>query len=69
MVEEDIAKEWAKYEDKGKRENRQAAADRVNTKRYLPPPFSMGKMFEKEFYKSCNYPVFLLPDTPIICYL
>ena len=47
VVEEDIAKEWAKYEDKGKRENRQAATNRAKKNRYLPPPFSVGQVFEK----------------------
>ena len=43
MVKGDRAMEKAKEEDKGKRENRQAAANRVKKNRYLPPPFSLGK--------------------------
>ena len=31
--------------------------------------FLSDKFLKNEFYKSCDYPVFLLSDTPIICYL
>ena len=37
--------------------------------RYLSPPFSLGKFSLQGFSKSCNYPVFLLSDTVIVCYL
>ena len=37
--------------------------------RYLPPNVSLGQMCKKELSKSCNYPVFLLSDNVIVCYL
>ena len=69
VVEGGRAKERAKSEDKGKREKRQAAANRAKKKRHLPPPFSLGIFCEKGISKSCNYPVFLLWGTAIVCYL
>ena len=47
VVEGDIARERAEVEDNGKREKRQAAVNRAKKKRYLPPPFSLGKICEK----------------------
>ena len=37
--------------------------------RYLSLPFSLGNFCKNEFSKSCNYLVFLLSDTAIVCYL
>ena len=47
VVEGDRAKEREKAEDKGKRDNRQAASSRAKKTRYLPPLFSLGQVFEK----------------------
>ena len=43
VVEGDRGRERVEAEDKGKREKRQVAANRVKKNRYLPPPFSLGK--------------------------
>ena len=32
-------------------------------------PFLWDKFAKNEFSKSCKYPVFLLSDTAIVCYL
>ena len=50
MVEGDRASERVKSEDNGKREKRQAADNRANKNRYLPPPFSMGQIPKKGIF-------------------
>ena len=47
VVKEDIERERDEAEDKGKIEESQAAANKAKKKRYLPPPFSLGKICEK----------------------
>ena len=42
VVEGDRSKERDKAEDKGKRDNRQAASSRAKKMRYLPTLFSLG---------------------------
>ena len=69
VVKGDRARERVEAEDKGKREKRQESANRENKKRYLPPPFYLINFSKKVFSKSCNYTVFLLSDTVIVCYL
>ena len=48
MVEGDRARERAEAEDKGKREKRQAGANRAKKNHCWPPPFSLGQICEKE---------------------
>ena len=43
VIEGDRTMERAEVKDNGRRENIQAAANRVKKNRYLPPPFSLGK--------------------------
>ena len=48
MVEGVIVRGRDEAEDKGKREKSQAEDNRSKKRRYLPPPFSLEQMFEKE---------------------
>ena len=49
VIEGYRAMERSEVEDKGKRENKQASANRVKKNIYFPPPFSLGQICEKGF--------------------